>query len=45
MTGSLLGALDEQSQRLSPGRDVSMLDWLADILGVSLGIVVRRRFR
>jgi VanZ family protein len=45
MTGSLLGALDEQSQRLSPGRDVSMLDWLADILGVSLGIAVRRRFR
>jgi VanZ family protein len=45
MTGSLLGALDEQSQRISSGRDVSMLDWLADILGVSLGIVVRRRFR
>jgi len=45
MTGSLRGALEEQSQRLSPGRDVSMLDWLADILGVSLGLVARRRFR
>jgi len=45
ITGSLLGALDEQSQRLSPGRDVSMLDWLADILGISLGLVARRRFR
>ena len=43
MTGSLLGALDEQVQRLSPGRDVSVADWLADILGVSLGLALRRR--
>ena len=41
-TGSLLGALDEQTQRLAPGRDVSMADWLADILGVSLGLGLRR---
>jgi len=45
MTGSFLGALDEQTQRLAPGRDVSMADWFADILGVSLGLALRRRFR
>jgi len=43
MTGSLLGALDEQSQRLAPGRDVSVRDWFADVLGVSLGLALRRR--
>jgi len=43
MTGSLLGALDEQSQRFAPGRDVSVRDWFADILGVSLGLALRRR--
>jgi len=43
MTGSLLGALDEQSQRFAPGRDVSIRDWFADILGVSLGLTLRRR--
>ena len=43
--GSLLGALDEQVQRLAPGRDVSMTDWLADILGISLGLALRRRPR
>ena len=40
--GSLLGAVDEQTQRLAPGRDVSMADWLADILGISLGLALRR---
>jgi len=43
MAGSALGALDEQSQRLSPGRDVSVRDWIADVLGLSLGIFLRRR--
>ena len=45
MTGSALGALDEQSQRLSLGRDVSVRDWIADVLGISLGILLRRRRR
>lgn len=45
MTGSLLGALDEQSQRLAPGREVSVRDWLADVLGISLGLALRRRSR
>ena len=43
--GSLLGAADEQVQRLAPGRDVSVADWLADILGISLGLAWRRRPR
>ena len=43
--GSLLGAVDEQVQRLAPGRDVSLADWLADILGISLGLAWRRRPR
>ena len=45
MAGSALGALDEQSQRLSRGRDVSVRDWIADVLGISLGIILRRRRR
>ena len=40
--GSLLGAVDEQVQRLAPGRDVSMMDWFADIFGISLGMALRR---
>lgn len=44
MAGSLLGAVDEQTQRLAPGREVSVADWLADLLGVSLGLALRRRF-
>ena len=43
MTGSILGAVDEQSQRLSPGREVSVRDWIADVLGISLGLALRRR--
>ncbi|NCY21903.1 hypothetical protein EBX31_08095 [bacterium] len=45
MTGSALGALDEQFQRLSPGRDVSLIDWIADVLGISLGVFLRRSRR
>ena len=43
--GSLLGAVDEQIQRLAPGRDVSLADWLADILGISFGLAFQRRSR
>ena len=45
VAGSALGALDEQVQRLAPGRDVSLADWLADVLGISLGLALRRRPR
>ena len=45
MTGSFLGALDEQVQRLAPGRDVCVPDWIADILGISIGLALRRGLR
>jgi len=45
MAGSFLGALDEQVQRLAPGREVCVPDWIADILGISLGLALRRGFQ
>jgi VanZ family protein len=38
MTGSLLGALDEQTQKYSKGRDVSLNDWIADMIGLLIGL-------
>lgn len=39
--GSLgFAALNEWAQRLSPARDPSIADWLADIAGAALGIAV-----
>jgi VanZ family protein len=35
--GVLYGAVDEWHQSYVPGRDVSVADWAADILGVVLG--------
>ena len=35
--GSLYGATDEIHQSFVPGRDASVLDWVADTLGVALG--------
>ena len=35
--GILLGGLDENYQRLTPGREVSRMDVLADLLGATLG--------
>jgi VanZ family protein len=45
VVGALCGALDEQVQRLSPGRHVSMGDWLADVLGVGIGLALGRALR
>ncbi|MCX6936038.1 MAG: VanZ family protein [Verrucomicrobia bacterium] len=45
ITGSFLGAIDEQSQRFAPSRDVSVRDWFADIIGISIGLALRRRRR
>lgn len=35
---ALLGALDEWHQRIVPGRSADPIDWLADVLGASLGV-------
>lgn len=45
MVGCGLGALDEQIQRLAPGREVCVPDWIADIIGISLGLTLRRGLR
>ena len=37
LLGSLYGATDEIHQSFVPGRDASVLDWVADTLGVALG--------
>ena len=38
------GALDEWHQNFVPGRDVSVGDWVADGVGVVLGLVLFSRF-
>ena len=45
MIGSWMGAMDEQVQRLAPGREVCVPDWIADIIGISVGLGLRRRFQ
>lgn len=45
MAGSGLGALDEQIQRWAPGREVCVPDWIADMIGISLGLTLRRGLR
>jgi VanZ family protein len=37
LAGAAFGAFDENYQRLVPGRETSLLDWIADLIGVSLG--------
>lgn len=37
---AMLGALDELHQRIVPGRNASALDWLADVIGVWLGVAL-----
>jgi VanZ family protein len=38
-----LGAIDEWHQLAVPGRSADVRDWLADVIGALLGIVVWRR--
>ena len=40
VAGALYGATDEWHQSFVPGRDASVLDWLADLCGVTLGYSV-----
>ena len=37
LLGALYGLTDEWHQSFVPGREVSALDWLADLCGVTLG--------
>ncbi|MFZ5806597.1 MAG: VanZ family protein [Verrucomicrobiota bacterium] len=40
-----VGALDENYQRFTPGRDTSKYDWMADAVGILLGISIARVWR
>lgn len=40
MTGISIGLLDELHQSLVPGRQCDWKDWVADIIGVLVGLVV-----
>lgn len=40
LVGLCMGIVDENYQRLTPGRDVSALDALADVSGATLGAVL-----
>lgn len=37
---AVLGALDEWHQRIVPGRSADLFDWLADVVGVWLGVAL-----
>jgi VanZ family protein len=39
-SGALLGALDEFHQYFVPGRSAEILDWVADVLGILLGLLI-----
>jgi VanZ family protein len=38
LMGAGLGAADESWQRLIPGRECSARDWVADVIGIALGV-------
>ncbi|MCJ7553405.1 MAG: VanZ family protein [Ignavibacteriaceae bacterium] len=38
--GSLYGIFDELHQMLIPGRSAELLDWIADFVGVIIGILI-----
>lgn len=40
MTGFFIGAVDELRQSLVPGRQCDWKDWLADIIGVTVGLAI-----
>ena len=39
MVVAAYGAMDEFSQRFSPGRSADFRDWIADVLGAGIGIL------
>lgn len=40
LSGALLGALDEFHQYFVPGRSTEILDWVSDVLGVLVGLLI-----
>jgi VanZ family protein len=40
LSGALLGALDEFHQYFVPARSAEILDWVADVLGILLGLLI-----
>ena len=45
VAGALYGALDEYHQSFVAGRHMSMEDWLTDLLGLALAVIVARAAR
>ena len=45
VVGALYGALDEYHQSFVAGRHMSMEDWLTDLLGLALAVIVARAAR
>lgn len=42
--GACVGALDETYQGYVPGREVSVYDWSADVIGTMIGVLVMRHW-
>ena len=40
LLGSLMGVLDENYQRLTPGRSPDFWDWVLDSIGVLLAVIL-----
>jgi len=38
--GALIGALDENYQRFTPGRDCDLTDWMTDTVAVALSVIL-----
>lgn len=45
VVGAVFGALDELHQSYVPGRNMSMEDWLTNLLGLALAVIVARAAR
>ena len=45
VVGALFGALDEYHQSFVMGREQSMQDWLTDLLGLAVAVIIARAAR
>jgi VanZ family protein len=41
---AVYGVLDELHQQLIPGRSCDINDWIADMIGVSIGLIILKLF-